>query len=154
MDVSGIFKRYKNKIEGDKIFDPIRCKYVHLTPEEQVRQKTIKFLTKRLNVPQNKIIVETSLSSLGVKGSKKRIDIGILDEDDLIMAVVECKAHLGAHQEDAFKQAKNYLLDLYTRYYFVTDGSTFDGYFYDTEKFIKLDTISKYDKWTYYPVSD
>lgn len=71
MNVEKIYSRYKVQIDGDQIYDPIRLKYLHLTPEEIVRQKTIKFLMKRLGVPQNKIIVERSLGTLGVEGSKK-----------------------------------------------------------------------------------
>ena len=54
---------------------PIREKYVHLTPEERVRQKTIYFLTDQLHVPKECVIVEKSLSTLGDIGNRKRIDI-------------------------------------------------------------------------------
>ena len=153
MNVKNIFDRYKVQIVEDTIFDPIRQKYVHLTPEEIVRQKTIKYLLKRLHVPQSKIIVERSLGSLGVKGNKRRIDIGILDEEDLLIGVVECKASLTQNSEAAFLQAQNYLLDLNTRYFFVTDGVKFSGYYYDTQQFIKLEDIPKYERWYYYPVT-
>ena len=151
MNIKTIFDRYKVKIEEDKIYDPIRQKWLHLTPEEIVRQKTVKFLMKRLCVPQDKIIVERGLNTLGVEGVKRRIDIGVLDEEGLLMAVVECKATLTRNEEAAFLQAQNYLLDLNTRYFFVTDGSTFSGYYYDTTQFIKLEEILKYDRWYYYP---
>lgn len=94
MDFNNIYSRYKLDIKDDKIYDPIRNGYYKCTPEEIVRQKTIKFLTHRLCVPKSKIIVERTLNSLGVIDSKKRIDIGILDYDSLIMAVIECKSSL------------------------------------------------------------
>jgi hypothetical protein len=109
MNVEKNFARYKLKIENDKIYDPIRKKTLRLTPEEIVRQKTIKFLMNRLGVPQDKIIVERSLGTLGVKGSKKRIDIGVLDEEGLLMTIVECKAHSVYNPQAAFVQAQNYL---------------------------------------------
>lgn len=133
MNVKSIFSRYKVDIQGDTIFDPIRQKYIHLTLEEVVRQKTVKFLIKRLGVPEDRIIIERGLNTLGVPGVKRRIDIGVLDEDGLLMAVVECKASLSHGAEAAFKQAQGYLHDLNTRYFFVTDGETFDGWYYDTE---------------------
>ncbi len=151
MNVNSIFNRYKVKIENDKIYDPIRNKYVHLTPEEIVRQKTIKFLMKRLEVPQNKIIVERRLDTLGVKDVRRRIDIGVLDEEDILMAVVECKASLIGIEEAAHIQAQNYLQDLNTRYFFVTDGSIFLGYYYDTTQYIRLENIPQYKSWYYYP---
>ncbi|MBQ6122176.1 MAG: type I restriction enzyme HsdR N-terminal domain-containing protein [Clostridia bacterium] len=150
MNVKTIFDRYKVQIIDDTIYDPIRQKYLHLTPEEVVRQKTIKFLMKRLGVPQNKIIVERGLNTLGVEGVKRRIDIGVLDEEGLLVAVVECKASLLGIEEAAHIQAQNYLLDLNTRYFFVTDGSTFNGYYYDSFQYIRLETILKYDQWNNY----
>lgn len=150
MDVSGIFNRYKVKIDGDKIFDPIRNHYVHMTPEEGVRQKTIKYLMQRLKVPQKKIIVERSLSSLGVPGNRKRIDIGVLGDDDLIMAVIECKQALW-NGENAYAQAQDYLETLNTRYFFVTDGRVIDGFFWNTLQFIRLENIPTYDQWCDYP---
>lgn len=153
MNVEKIFARYKLNIDGDKIFDLVRHKYINLTPEEVVRQQTLKFLINRLAVPQDKIIVERSLGTLGVKGNKKRIDIGILDEDGIIMAVVECKAPNAYDPDTTFFQAQNYLRELNTRYFFVTDGKSFNGYYYDTVEDIKLDTVQKYDRWYYYPTS-
>ena len=150
MKVGAIYDRYKVKIGGDKIFDPIRNCYVHLTPEEIVRQKTIKFLIQRLKVPKEKLIVERSLSSLGVLGSRKRIDIGVLDDDGLIMAVIECKQVFG-NGEFAYAQAQDYLKSLNTRYFFVTDGELFDGFFWNTLQFIKLESIPTYDQWYNYP---
>ena len=154
MKVKSIFDRYKIQVEGDTIYDPIREKWLHLTPEEAVRQKTIRFLMKRLGVPKHKIVVERSLASFGVKGSRKRIDIGVLDDEDLIMAVVECKASLTRNDEAAFQQAQDYLLNLNTRYFFVTDGDEFSGFYYDTVQFIKLEEIPKYDRWYYYRRND
>lgn len=151
MNVKAIFDRYKVTVEDDKCFDPIRQIHVKATPEEIVRQKTIKYLMKRLEVPQAKIIIERSLGSLGVNGSKKRIDIGILDEDDLIMTVIECKASLLGIDEAAHAQAEDYLKLLNTRYFFVTDGNTFTGYFYNTVQFIRLEEIPKYHEWYCYP---
>ena len=40
MEVSKIIDRYKLKIADDKIYDFVRERYVHLTPEEIVSQKT------------------------------------------------------------------------------------------------------------------
>lgn len=151
MEVSKIFDRYKLKIADNTIYDFVRERYVHLTPEEIVRQKTLKFLMNRLGIPKDRIIVERSLGTLGVKGSKKRIDIGVYDDEGLLMAVVECKAPAVFNPEAAFTQAQNYLRELNTRYFFVTDGCSFEGFYYDTIKDIKLKEIPKYDLWYYYP---
>ena len=152
MNVKSIYDRYKLQIENDSIYDPVRQMWLHLTPEEIIRQKTIKFLSGRLKVPMNKIIIERSLGTLGVKGSKKRIDIGVLDDEDLLMAIIECKSQQAYNAEKAFKQAQEYLRELNTRYFFVTDGNILEGFYYDTIEDIYLETIPKYDMWYYYPV--
>ena len=154
MNVKSIFDRYKVPIVDEKIYDPVRQINLRVTPEEIVRQKTIKFLMKRLGVPQSKIIVERGLNTLGVEGVKRRIDIGILDEEGLLMAIVECKAKLSKNGESAFIQAQDYLLDLNTRYFFVTDGVTFSGWYYDTLQNIQLDEIPKYERWYHYPTAE
>ena len=146
MEVTLIFKRYKVKQAKGKIFDPIRKKYVQATPEEYIRQKTISFLVDYMKVPSERIIVERSLSTLGVEGNRRRIDIGILDPEDKLNAVVECKYSLGGHNEPAFIQAQEYLMDLHARYFFVTDGMTFKGYRYKYMCFEQLEKIPKYEE--------
>ncbi|EPP35463.1 type I restriction enzyme R domain family protein [Chlamydia ibidis] len=47
-----------------KIFDPIRYKNLHVTPEECVRQGLLTFLTDELGYPKNLIIVEKGLRTL------------------------------------------------------------------------------------------
>ena len=38
MKVASFFKKYKVKQREGKVYDPVRGKYVHATPEEYVRQ--------------------------------------------------------------------------------------------------------------------
>ena len=52
MKVASFFKRYKVKQRDGRVYDPIREKYVHATPEEYVRQKTIQFLVKIGNLKE------------------------------------------------------------------------------------------------------
>ena len=75
-----------------KVYDPVRGKYVHATPEEYVRQKTIQFLIDYMEIPSDRIIVERSLSKLGVEGDRRRIDIGFFDPEVklLILKIVIC----------------------------------------------------------------
>ena len=122
MKVASLFKKYKVKRREGKVYDPIRGKYVHATPEEYVRQKTIQFLIDYMEIPSDRIIVERSLSKLGVEGDRRRIDIGFFDPEGGFMAVVECKESLVGFNENAFVQAQDYLYDLHARFFFVTDG--------------------------------
>lgn len=147
MDVYHIFKRYKLKIKQDQIFDPIRSKFVALTPEEQVRQKTIQFLLHHMNVPAERLGVEVALSTLGDKGNRKRIDICIFDAENHLCGIVECKANYIGYRESPYQQALDYVTTLGVRCYFVVDGQDMIGYYYDpqNDQFVQLDTIPEYD---------
>ena len=71
------------------IFDPIRKKFIVLTPEEWVRQHFINLLVHKLNYPASRINVEG-----GIKYNKllKRVDLMVLDEALQPLVLVECKA--------------------------------------------------------------
>ena len=144
MKVASFFKRYIVKQCKGNVYDPIREKYVHATPEEYVRQKTIQFLIDYMEIPSDRIVVERSLSKLGIEGDKRRIDIGFFDPEGGFMAVIECKESLVGFNENAFVQAQDYLFDLHARFFFVTDGMTFMGYQYKSMNYIQLEEIPKY----------
>ena len=131
MYIHQIFKRYKLSIQEGKIFDPIRKKYVTNTPEEAVRQKTIKLLVQRLGVPENKINVEKSLHQLGDTGNNRRVDICIFDERNVIVAIIECKAHYVGNKESPYIQALDYVMSLNVYNYFVVDGYEIMGFYYN-----------------------
>ena len=54
----GAFFSILRYMTHDMLYDPIRQKDVPATPEEHVRQATIKFLMDEVKVPQNLIAVE------------------------------------------------------------------------------------------------
>ena len=134
MYVDHIFKRYKLTIKDNQIYDPIRKKYVALTPEEKVRQQMLKYMLQRLQVPADKIGVERSLSSLGDTGNRKRVDICVFGENEEILAVVECKANYIGTGESPYQQAIDYVESLKVRNYFVVDGWDINGYHYNYER--------------------
>lgn len=138
--VNDIFKRYKLQIEDNKIYDPIRKKYIFLTPEERIRQQMLKFIMQRLNVPPNKIGVERSLSTLGDIGNKKRVDICIFGENTEILAIIECKADYIGRGESPYHQALDYVESLNVANYFVVDGWNIFAYHFD-EKFAQFELL-------------
>ena len=58
---------FKTREEDGKtlVFDPLRRKYVKLTPEEEVRQKALYLLVEHLKVPSGLIAVEYSVKVNG-----------------------------------------------------------------------------------------
>ena len=148
MYIHPIFQRYKLKIDGKTIYDPIRGKYVSNTPEEEVRQKTLKFIQQRLKVPANRIGVERTLHSLGVVGNWKRVDICIFDECDNIVAIIECKADDLGRWDNAYVQAIDYVELLGVNNYFVVDNWEFEGfhYCYERNQYDPIDVIPTYEE--------
>ena len=146
MDVVKAFKKYKLKIREDQIFDPIRQKFVRLTPEEKVRQKTIQFLINHMEIPADRIGVELSLNSLGDIGNRKRIDIGVFNDSNKIVAIVECKADYIGFKEAPYQQAIDYVASLGVYRYFVVDGYDMIGYHYNSQndQFEKIDDMPTY----------
>ena len=71
------------------VFDPLRRRWVALTPEEEVRQKMLYLLVERLQVPAGLVAVEYSLK---VNGLDKRADAVVFAPDGAPLMVVECKA--------------------------------------------------------------
>ena len=53
--------RFKNRENKPLIFDVVRKKFMVLTPEEWVRQNTIQYLVKELDIPLSLINVEKQI---------------------------------------------------------------------------------------------
>lgn len=115
---------YKIKKVGSdrKIFDPIRKKYVHLTPEEWVRQHLINYLVVELQYPRSLISVEsgTTYNSL-----QKRTDLIVFDRIGNPFLLVECKRSEAKLSEDSFYQITTYNHSVSARYLLLTNGSDF-----------------------------
>ena len=118
------------------------------TPEEEVRQKTLKFIQQRLKVPANRIGVERTLHSLGVVGSWKRVDICIFDDSDDIVAIIECKADDLGRWDNAYVQAIDYVELLGVNNYYVADNWEFNGFHYSYERnqYDPIDVIPTYQE--------
>ena len=146
MDIYKTFKKYKLKIKGDQIYDPIREKFVHLTPEERVRQQTLQFMMSDLEIPPEKIGVEISLNSLGDAGNRKRIDICVFNDEKKVVAIIECKANYIGYKEAPYNQAIDYVTSLGVYRYFVVDGYDMIGYYYNAQQdqFEKLEELPHY----------
>ena len=114
---------------GEKyIKDPYRQKLVKLTPEEVVRQKTVRFLEQELKVPLYCIRLEQSMRHYQVN-SNIRADIVIEGQrkrknEVNPIAVVECKAEYVALTEPVVQQAMDYADSMGCDYIFLTNGVT------------------------------
>ncbi len=117
------FPQYTFKLqekEGKKyIFDPIRKKYLVLTPEEWVRQHLICYLMEEKKCPKGLIGIEKGLR---VNKLFKRTDIVVFNRQGTPRLLVECKAPTVRITQAVFDQIARYNLALQVPYLLVSNG--------------------------------
>ena len=112
--------RFKTKSNENKryIFDPIRKKFVLLTPEEWVRQHVVQDLITK-EISQTRISVEKQFD---VMGQKKRFDVVVAGANASIALLVECKAPNIALEQNTFDQIARYQMALKADFLMLTNG--------------------------------
>lgn len=135
--------RLKNSENKPYIFDPIRKKFVHLTPEEWVRQHVLQFLIQTKGYPKSLINVEKEIA---IYDTKKRYDIVVFNSDGSIFLVVECKRPNVKITQTTFDQIARYNLQLKGELLMVTNG--LNHYYcmmnFDEEKYQFLRELPNY----------
>lgn len=95
------------------VFDPLRKRFVLLTPEEEVRQKVVYLLVEHLHVPAGLVAVEYSVK---VNGLDKRCDVVVFGTEGRPLMIVECKAQTVKITEKTLDQAVRYHAALQPRF--------------------------------------
>ncbi|GAB5526373.1 MAG: type I restriction enzyme HsdR N-terminal domain-containing protein [Roseivirga sp.] len=138
---------YKYRLEenGGKlaIFDPIRKKFIILTPEEWVRQHFVNYLTGYLGYPASRIRIESGTS---YNKRVKRTDILVYDDHLQPLVLVECKAAHVAVSQSTFNQISVYNKTLKAKILICSNGMVHYACRYDmeTESVSFLDQIPHY----------
>jgi hypothetical protein len=101
------------------IFDPLRKKYVVLTPEEWVRQNFIQFLIQDKKYPASLIAVEIGLK---YNQLQKRADVLIYNKQGQPYLMIECKAPEVKISQETFHQIAAYNMSFKVNYLVVTNG--------------------------------
>lgn len=116
-----------------EVFDPIRKKWLVLTPEERVRQQLILFLLNMKKIPASHISVERAIT---VNGLTKRYDLVVFGQDKNPQMVIECKAPHVELTQEVIEQAGRYNKTLRAPILGVTNGSAhfFFTIDFDTEE--------------------
>lgn len=102
------------------VFDPIRKKWLVLTPEEWVRQHLLQYLLVVKGYPQASIAVEKNMQ-LGEL--KKRFDLLVYDQQHKPWMMVECKAMDIQLSEAVLHQILRYNLAIPVTYLVITNGA-------------------------------
>ncbi len=135
-EVKLIFPRISSpvrEVEGDRqIWDPLRRKWLILTPEEWVRQHTIGWLVSQRHIPELRISQEYPVD---VNGQNQRADIVVFDENAKPYILVECKAPDIILDHEVVMQAMRYNSVIQARYVLLTNGLKLYGYEYADGKY-------------------
>ena len=104
-----------------EIFDPLRKKYVRLSPEEKVRQDVIAALNSEMGVPMTLMMSECSFK---FNGLLYRADILVYDRKAEKLMLVECKAEDVKLDGAVRDQVVRYNLALRLPYLMITNAKT------------------------------
>lgn len=104
---------------GEEIFDPLRGKWLLLTPEEWVRQNFTAFLRDSLGYPPSLMANEIAIV---LNGTSKRCDTVVYDRSGAPLMIVEYKAPSVRLTQEVFDQIARYSLALRVRYLTVSNG--------------------------------
>ncbi|MBX7227205.1 MAG: type I restriction enzyme HsdR N-terminal domain-containing protein [Chitinophagales bacterium] len=123
---------FQVKKEGEHtyIFCLVRKKYILLTPEEKVRQYTLKTLVEQANYPLNFISVEKTLT---VNGMKKRWDILVFNKSLQPWLLIECKNSSLSLNQQTLRQVGIYNVALQVPYLAITNGNDWQMFQIDFE---------------------
>ncbi|NNM95384.1 MAG: type I restriction enzyme HsdR N-terminal domain-containing protein [Bacteroidia bacterium] len=111
--------RLRDEAGEYQVFDPVRKKFVALTPEEWVRQHVIMYLKEAKGYPLSLLMVEKQFK---LNRLVKRADIVAYNNSGKAALIVECKSSEVAVSQDTFDQAVRYNLALRVKYLIVTNG--------------------------------
>lgn len=104
--------------KGEEIWDPIRKRFVRLTPEEWVRQSLRAHLVNDLHYPEHWLGVEQGLQ---LNGMSRRTDLRVYKHQKCVM-LIECKAPEVAVHQKAFDQVCRYNLVTQAPWIVLTNG--------------------------------
>ncbi len=111
--------KISEKKDQELIFDPVRRKFVKLTPEEWVRQNFVQYLIHEGKYPAGLIGIEVMFS---LNKLKRRVDILIHNRAGERIMVIECKAPEIRIDDKIFDQIVSYNMGLKVPYIIVTNG--------------------------------
>jgi hypothetical protein len=117
--------RVKKEKGKDFIFDPLRKKWLLLTPEEWVRQNFVQYLVQVKSYPVELIALEKKIR-LGEL--IKRFDILVYDKQHRPWMMIECKAGAIQLDETVLHQLLRYHISVPAHFLVITNGALTYGW--------------------------
>jgi hypothetical protein len=120
-----------------EVLDPVRRRFVPLTPEEFVRQLLIQYLMVGQGIARGRIAVERKI----VAGKlEKRFDLLVFDAAGNPWMLIECKSAAVSLSQEVMEQAGWYNTAVRAPFLIITNGMTTLGYKidFDTQQVFRL----------------
>ena len=129
----------------DYIFDPLRRKYVRLTPEEWVRQHLVTYLIQDLGYPSGRTAIESGFTH---QGALHRADVIVHNRQGEPVLMAECKEPEVAIRQETFDQIAVYNRVVQARCLLVSNGLVHYCYAIDRnrEEYRFLDRVPRYEE--------
>ncbi|MCW3120794.1 MAG: hypothetical protein JWQ38_286 [Flavipsychrobacter sp.] len=141
-DFSNIRLKLQQTDGKTSVFDPIRRKWIILTPEEHVRQYMIQYLTDTMHYPASLMSVEKTIQ---VGDLKKRFDIVVYSREHKPWMLVECKEPGVPISEQTLHQLLSYQRVMQCSYWLLTNGpQTFCADACDVNNIKWMDSLPAY----------
>tara|TARA_B100001250_G_C19768606_1_gene775987 strand:+ start:145 stop:567 length:423 start_codon:yes stop_codon:yes gene_type:complete len=124
------------KNDKEYIFDIVRKKYIINTPEEWVRQHTIKFLNTKKGYPTSLMSIEKKTT---INNISKRCDIICYNNNNKPILLVECKSQNVKLNKETIHQSLNYQKVVKAKYIMITNGTNHFCFYLESDhiKFLK-----------------
>lgn len=125
------------RIDNNKIFDPVRKKWLVIQPEELVRQSLLLYLIEEKKIPINRIAVEKTIR---VHQQTRRFDMVYYDRQGHPVLLVECKSPSVALTSEVLEQAVWYNFEVKAPYLLLSNGKNTIWYriMYEEKRYHKL----------------
>lgn len=130
---------------GMEIYDPLRRKWVALTPEEWVRQNFVNFLVTERGFPGALMVNEAEIK---LNGLSRRCDTVVYDRNLRPRVVVEYKAPTVAITQKVFDQIARYNIVVNADVLIVSNGLRHYCCRFDGTDYTFLRDVPSYDAFT------
>ena len=104
---------------SEQVYDPIRRRYVRLTPEEWVRQHLVRFLVAHRGYPPGLLAIEKAFT---FNAMPRRADVVAYGPGAAPLLMAECKKPVESLGAAAFEQVARYNAVVGARVLLVTNG--------------------------------
>ncbi|HET9429893.1 MAG TPA: type I restriction enzyme HsdR N-terminal domain-containing protein [Chitinophagaceae bacterium] len=131
---------FRLRKEGNKefLFDPLRKKWLLLTPEEWVRQNFVQYLVRVKNYPSTLIAME---KEIWLGELKKRFDVLVYDRQHRPWMMIECKEMRVPLNEEVLQQVLRYNISIPVNFIMITNGNQTYGWEKSGSGLIPLDEV-------------